>query len=148
MLLRSRLVAGLALALGLVPLAASPAHAGPEVLKRAFGNLVGAPLDAALAPAVAGTTMVDNLKNVGDSDAVRYFYPPFGFLWLTGVQLGASVLRGISRALELPVGLAVLPFDVEVPPLFDPAERGDAFVDYDTPVIHFKFGIDYTSPPS
>ena len=143
-----RFVAGLALALGMTPLAALPAQAGPEVLKRSFSNLVGAPFDAALAPAVAGTTMVDNLKTVGDSTAVRYFYPPFGFIWLTGVQLGASVLRGISGALELPVGLALLPFDIETPPLFDPAERGEAFVDQDTPVIHFKIGIDYTSPPS
>lgn len=143
-----RFVAGFALALGMTSLVALPAQAGPEVLKRSFSNLVGAPFDAVLSPAVAGMTMVDNLQTIGDSPGVRYFYPPFGFVWLTGVQLGASVLRGISGALEFPVGLALLPFDVEMPPLFDPAERGEALVDQDTPVIHFKIGIDYTSPPS
>ncbi len=144
----SRLVASLALALGLAVGAASPAHAGGEVLKRAVSNILCAPLDLALAPAVAGTTMYNNLKNVGDSTAVRYFYPPFGYLWLTGVQVGASVLRGISGGLELLPGLILLPFDAEMQPLFGPAEKADAYVDQDTPPLRFKFGIDYTSPPS
>jgi len=144
----SRLVASLALALGLTLGAAFPAHAGGEVLKRAVSNIVCAPFDLALAPAVAGTTMYSNLKNVGDSTAVRYFYPPFGYLWLTGVQVGASVLRGISGGLELLPGLILLPFDAEMQPLFGPAEKADAYVDQDTPPFHFKIGIDYTSPPS
>lgn len=144
----SRLVASLALALGLTVGAASPAHAGGEVLKRAVSNILCAPLDLALAPAVAGTTMYSNLKNVGDSTAVRYFYPPFGYLWLTGVQVGASVLRGISGGLELLPGLILLPFDAEMQPLFGPAEKANAYVDQDTPPLHFKFGIDYTTPPS
>lgn len=143
-----RLVASLALALALVVGAAAPARAGGEALKRAVSNIVCAPLDLALAPAVAGTTMVSNLKNVGDSTAVRYFYPPFGYLWLTGVQVGASVLRGISGGLELLPGLILLPFDAEMQPLFGPAEKGEAYVDQDTPPFHFKIGIDYTTPPS
>jgi hypothetical protein len=144
----SRLVASLALALGLTVGAASPAHAGAGALKRAVSNILCAPLDLALAPAVAGTTMVNNLKNIGDSTAVRYFYPPFGYLWLTGVQVGASVLRGISGGLELLPGLILLPFDAEMQPLFGPAEKGNAYVDQDTPPFHFKIGIDYTTPPS
>lgn len=143
-----RLVASLALALALTVGAAAPARAGGEALKRAVSNLVCAPLDLALAPVVAGTTMVSNLKNVGDSTAVRYFYPPFGYLWLTGVQVGASVLRGISGGLELLPGLILLPFDAEMQPLFGPAEKGEAYVDQDTPPFHFKIGIDYTTPPS
>ncbi len=143
-----RLVASLALALGLVAGAASPARAGGEVLKRSVSNIVCAPIDLVLSPAVAGTTMVYNLKNIGDSTAVRYFYPPFGYLWLTGVQVGASVLRGVAGALEFLPGLALLPFDVEMAPLFGPADKGNAYVDQDTPVFHFKVGIDYTTPPS
>ena len=143
-----RLVASLALALGLAAGSAVPAHAGPEVLKRAVSNLVCAPIDLALAPAVAGTTLYDNLKNVGDSKAVRYFYPPFGYVWLVGVQAGASALRGISGALELLPGLILLPFDATIQPLFGPADKGNAFVDKDTPPFHFKVGIDYTTPPS
>jgi hypothetical protein len=141
-------MAGLALARGRAIGAASPAPAGGEVQQRARSNNLSAPFDLALAPAVAGTTMYNNLKNVGDSKAVRYFYPPFGYLWLTGVQVGASVLRGISGGLELLPGLILLPFDMEMPPLFGPAEKADAYVDQDTPPFHFKVGIDYTTPPS
>jgi len=144
----TRLVLSLALALGLVAGAASPAQAGGAVLKRAFSNIVCAPFDLVLSPAVAGTTMVHNLQNVGDSKAVRYFYPPFGYLWLTGVQMGGSVLRGISGAIELLPGLALLPFDAEMQPLFGPADKGNAYVDKDTPPLHFKIGVDYTTPPS
>ncbi len=79
---------------------------------------------------------------------MRYFYPPFGFLWLTGVQVGASVLRGISGGLEMVPAVILLPFDRTISPLFDPAERGEALLDKDTVPIHFKFGIDYSSPPS
>jgi hypothetical protein len=141
-------VASLALALGLAAGAASPAQAGGETLKRSASNLLFAPFDLALAPVVAGTTMYNNLKNVGDSKAVRYFYPPFGFLWLTGVQAGASVLRAVTGAIEFLPGLVLLPFDAEMPPLFDPAERGGALVEKDTPVLNIRFGIDYTTPPS
>jgi hypothetical protein len=145
---RPRLVLSLALALGLVVGAASPAQADGTVLKRALSNIVCAPIDLALAPAVAGTTMVHNLQNVGDSQAVRYFYPPFGLLWLTGVQAGASVLRAIAGGLEVLPGIVLLPFDAEMQPLFGPAEKGNAWVDHDIPPIHFKVGIDYTTPPS
>ena len=143
-----RLVASLTLALGLVLGTAPPAQAGGAVLKRAVSNLLCAPLDLALSPVVAGTTMYSNLKNVGDSTAVRYFYPPFGYLWLTGVQAGASTLRALAGALEILPGLALLPFDAELQPLFGPSDKGSALVDQDTPPFHFKFGIDYTSPPS
>lgn len=144
----SRLLASLALAVGLVAGSAPTAQAGAGVLKRAVSNIVCAPVDLALSPAVAGTTMVHNLQNIGDSKAVRYFYPPFGFLWLTGVQAGASVLRGISGGLELLPGLALLPFDYEMQPLFGPADKANALVDKDTPPFHLKVGIDYTTPPS
>lgn len=143
-----RVVASLVLALGLSVGAASPAQAGPETLKRAASNIVCAPFDLLLAPVVAGKVMVDNLKNVGDSKAVRYFYPPFGFLWMTGVQAGASVLRGVSGALELLPGLALLPFDAEIQPIFSPSERATALVEQDTPPLNFKIGVDYTTPPS
>ncbi len=143
-----RVLASLALVLGLSVGAASPAHAGAETLKRAVSNIVCAPLDLVLSPVVAGKTLVDNLKNVGDSKAVRYFYPPFGFLWMTGVQVGASVLRGISGGLELLPGLILLPFEREIEPLFAPAERASSLVEQDTPPLNFKFGIDYTTPPS
>jgi hypothetical protein len=143
-----RLVVSLVLALVLAAGAASPAQAGGAVLKRAVGNILFAPADLVLSPVVAGKTLVHNLQTVGDSKAVRYFYPPFGFLWLTGVQAGASVLRGIAGAIELLPGLALLPFDYEMAPLFGPGEKANALVDKDTPPLRIKFGIDYTSPES
>jgi len=143
-----RRLARLLLAIAVTALVPGPALAGGETLKRSIENMTQFPLDLALSPVVAGQSVYTNLKYQSDSTAVRWAYPVPGYLWLTGVQMGASVLRGMSGALAFPVGVALLPFDYELPIMFDPAERGEALVDEDTPPFHFKFGIDYTSPPS
>lgn len=143
-------LASVALALALLASIAVPgtARAGGETIKRSFENMLQAPFDLALSPVVAGKSLYTNLRDQSDSTAVRWAYPVPGYFWLTGVQMGASVLRGISGVLTFPIGVALLPFDYELPVLFDPADRGAALVDKDTPPFHFKFGIDYTSPPS
>ncbi len=133
------------LALGL--LAAKPASATPEMLRRSVGNLIQWPLDLVLSPAVAAYAIVKNMREVNDSPAVRIVYPLPGWLWLTGVQAGAAILRGVSGVLEFFPGLFLIASDRDIEPLFDPVERNEAFVDHETPVLWIKFGVDYTSAP-
>ena len=137
--------AGWVLALALVAgIAPATAHATGATLKRATSNLLMAPFDMALSPFVAGKTIFTNLREVEDSTAVRVTYALPGYVFLTGVQLGASTIRAITGVLEFLPGLGLLFFDTDLDPLYDPVENSDAMVDYDTRFLHMKFGIDYT----
>lgn len=147
MLSLPRAAALVALAVLCIALAPARAEAGGETLKRSAGNILQAPIDFVLSPVVAGKTVYVNLTNINDSTGVRYFYPVPGFVWLTGVQLGASVLRGVSGLFELLPGIGLLFFDREMTPLFDPVERGNALYENDMQFFRFKFGVDYTTPP-
>jgi hypothetical protein len=135
-----------------------PALASPETLQRSVGNLVQAPLDMLLAPVVAGRTLFQNLRDIDDSTGVRVFYAFPGYLWLTGLHVGAGALRGIAGALELLPGIFLLPFETDLDALYDPAETGGALIEVDNPLAevgllhyfplvtwHIKFGIRYTS---
>ncbi|NNL67595.1 MAG: hypothetical protein HKP30_15200 [Myxococcales bacterium] len=134
------------LALALVLVAGTPgtAQATGETLKRATSNLLMAPFDMALSPIVAGKTIVTNMREVEDSTAVRVAYAVPGYIFLTGVQLGAATIRAISGVLEFVPGVGLLFFDTDLDPLYDPVETSDALVDYDTRFLNVKFGIDYT----
>jgi hypothetical protein len=123
----------------------SPALAGGETLKRSIQNLTLFPLDLALSPIVAGKTTYQNLRDIDDSDAVRVAYTVPGFAWLTFVQAGTACLRGLTGVFEILPGIGLLPFDAELDPLFDPAEENEALVDYETPVLNFRFGVSYTT---
>lgn len=133
-------VAALALLVG----APDTAEATGATLKRATSNILMAPLDMALSPVVAGKTIVTNMREIDDSMAVRVVYALPGYVFLTGVQLGASTIRMITGILEFVPGLGLVFFDTDLDPLYDPVERGEALVDYDTRFMNFKFGIDYT----
>jgi hypothetical protein len=128
--------------------AVAPAAAGPQTLKRSIENLTLAPLDLVTSPLVAGRTLYRNLNDIDDSTGVRIVYPVPGYVWLTSVQAGASVLRFVTGALELVPGLLLLPFEAEIDPLFDPADENEALVNFETPVYDLKFGVDYTNAPS
>ena len=143
-----RLAARLALVgavFALLFMVSSPVSAGTETLKRSVENLTLWPLDLVLSPVVAGKTVYTNLQDIGDSTAVRVAYPVPGFVWVTFVQAGAAVLRGVAGAFELLPGIGLLPFDAELDPLFDPADENEALVDFDWPVYRLKFGVNYTS---
>jgi len=137
-------VAASALALALLAGAPGTAHATGETLKRASSNLLMAPLDIVLAPIVAGKTIITNMREIDDTVPVRVFYAIPGYMFLTGVQLGAGTIRAITGVLEFVPGLGLLFFDADLDPLYAPVERGDALVDYDTRFLNVKFGIDYT----
>ena len=134
----------LALALAFVTSAPGTAQATGETLKRATGNLLMAPFDMVLSPIVAGKTIVTNMREIEDTMPVRVAYAVPGYVFLTGVQLGASTIRAISGVLEFLPGLGLLFFDTDLDPLYDPVENSDALVDYDTRFLRMKFGVDYT----
>lgn len=136
-----------ALALASSLLAPGAAQAGGETLKRSVGNLIQAPIDVAISPVTAGVVEVRNLREIDDTLGVKIAYAVPGYLWLTGLHAGASVLRMLAGALELVPGLILLPFDAEMNALFDPAETGNALVSYDTPPMDVRIGIDYTAAP-
>ena len=123
----------------------SPVSASPETLKRSVENLTLWPLDFALSPVVAGQTVYRNLRDIDDSTAVRIGYTVPGFVWVTFVQAGAAMIRGITGAFEFLPGLGLLPFEADLDPLFDPADDNEALVDLESSVYDLKFGINYTS---
>jgi hypothetical protein len=132
-------------AFALVSVVSSPVMASPETLKRSVENLTQWPLDLALSPVVAGKTVVQNLQDIDDSTAVKIVYPVPGFAFVTMVQAGAAVIRGVTGILEFLPGLGLLFFETDLDPLFDPADENEGLVDFETPVYHVKFGVSYTS---
>jgi hypothetical protein len=141
----TRVFAVALLALGLLALPAAPAAASPKTLKRSVENLTQWPLDVATAPVVSVWTIQRNMRDIGDSLAVRIFYPVPGFCWNTMVQVGAGVLRGVSGALELGPGIVLLPFEADMDPLFDPSLDNEALVDWQNGIYDVKFAVDYTT---
>jgi hypothetical protein len=154
----ARAARGLALVALLALLVPATAQASPETLRRSLGNIIQAPIDVVLAPIVAGRTLIGNLRDIDDTTAVRVFYTVPGFVWLTGIQAGAGVLRGVSGFLELLPGIFLLPFDTDMDALFDPADRGAALVELENPLAehsvarwfpivtwNVRFGVTYTS---
>ena len=135
---------GIASALGLALSVASPAAASPETLKRAIGNILFAPLDMVLAPAVAGKIVYTNLRDIDDSLWVRIIYPLPGFVWVTGVTIGGGILREVTGLIELLPGIGLVFSETDLDPLFAPVERADALVDVETDVLNIKFGMNYT----
>jgi hypothetical protein len=123
---------------------AAPVAASPATLRRSLGNLVFAPLDLALSPFVATGAVVQNLSRTQDSSVVRVLYFLPGVAWNTGVQAGASAVRELAGLLEMVPGLVLLPFERDLPPLFEPAEGSPAWVDWETRPLHVRIGVDYT----
>lgn len=133
-----------AAAAALLVAVAAPASATPATLKRSVQNLTQWPLDIALAPYTSGKAIAENLNAQGDTTAVKIAYPVPGYVWNLFVNVGASVLRGVTGVIEFVPGLILLPLDAELRPLFDPAEASPAVVDWQNPVYDLRFGVSYT----
>ena len=137
------------LAAALVALAsATPASASPETLKRSVSNILFGPVDFALSPATGAYGVYTGMQDQDDSLGVRIFYPVPGVIWNVGVQAGAGCLRTLSGLIELLPGIGLFFFDADLDPIYAPAERADAWVDYDTRALHVKFGLNYTAAAS
>jgi hypothetical protein len=136
---RSLFAAALALAL----LVSSPAGASPETLRRSFSNMLMSPLDLVCGPYVGMKSVIDNVQDIEDTTGVRvaYFLP--GLVWHIGMQSFAVSFRALAGVLELVPGLVLLPFETDLDPIYALPERQDALVDYETPVLYFKFCINY-----
>jgi hypothetical protein len=132
-----------AAALALALLVSSPAGASPETLKRSFGNMLLSPLDLVCGPYVGVKSVIDNIQDVEDTMAVRvvYFLPGLG--WNIGMQTFAAAFRMLAGILELVPGLVLLPFETDLDPIYALPERQDGLVDIETPVLYFKFCINY-----
>ena len=124
----------------------APAEATPQTILRGLGNVALAPLDAALAPVSTFIGLRQNLQDIDDSRGVRLFYPVPAFFYAVGLQLGCASIRSISGAMEVAVGVLVLPFDTDLDPLFDPVDDADALVEIDIDYMDYplRFGINYT----
>jgi len=125
---------------------AKPAEATPQTILRGLGNVALAPLDAALAPVSTFVGLRQNLQDIDDSRGVRLFYPVPAYFYAVGLQLGCASIRSISGAMEVAVGVLVLPFDTDLDPLFDPVDDADALVEIDIDYMDYplRFGINYT----
>lgn len=128
-------------------LAASPAAATYETLKRSLGNIMMAPFDMVLSPVVASHTVYNNLRDIEDTPGVRAAYVPIGVAWDIGVEAMSGVVREISGLVEFVPGVMVLFLDADLDPIYAPVERGNALMDVDTPAIRLKMGVDYTTVP-
>ena len=122
---------------------ASPASASEETFKRAITNLLFGPLDCALSPIVGPRSVYRNLQDIDDSTGVRVVYAVPGVIWNTAFNIAGGVLRTFTGMLELGPGILLLPFEVDMDPLFAPPERADALIDEYYDDIPFKIGIDY-----
>jgi hypothetical protein len=124
---------------------AAPASATPATLRRALSNIVCGPLDVALAPIVGPKMTVDNLRFIDDTPGVRAFWAVPGVVWNTGIEIGLGVIREMTGLLELGPGLLLFFSDSDLDPLLAPVEDSEALVDYETPILHFRFGMFYTA---
>jgi len=113
-----------------------------------MSNILFAPIDIAFSPIVAGYSIYNNMRDIDDSLGVRIAYVIPGYVWNTGLQIGAGGTRMVAGLLELIPGIFLLPFALDMDPIFAPGEKANALVDIDTPPLNIKFGIDYTSVPS
>jgi hypothetical protein len=140
-----RFVAAAALTAGLLALPAAPADASPKTLKRSIENMTQGPLDVATAPVTSVWSIYNNMRSIGDSTAVRIFYPAPGFLWNTMVNAGAGVLRGVTGVMEFVPGIVLLPFETDLDPLFDPPYSAPSIVNWENGFYDLKFANDYTT---
>lgn len=125
--------------------AGAPAWASTKTLKRSVSNVVQAPLDLVLSPMVALVSVVEGMREQDDSVPLRVVFFAPGFLWNTGVNMGASLIRFVTGGLELIPGVALLPFATDIDTLFSPVESAPALFETETSCcIDVKFGINYT----
>ena len=122
------------------------AQAGTKTLRRSLQNILFFPLDMGLSPIVAPKAVYTNWKASDDSTAVKIAYPIFGVVWATGVNIGASGIRGLAGLLELLPGIVLIPFKADMNPIYDLPESNRALVDTGSDAFKVRFGVDYVSP--
>jgi hypothetical protein len=72
---------------------------------------------------------------------VAYVLPGFG--WNTVLTIGSGIIRTMAGIIELVPGIGLVPFETDLDAIFYPVEKSVALVDVETPVLNFKFCMDY-----
>ncbi len=85
------------------------------------------------------------MRSIGDSTAVRIFYPLPGFAWNTMANAGAGVLRTVTGVMEFVPGIVLLPFEADLDPLFDPPYSAPSIVNWENGYYDLKVMNDYTT---
>jgi hypothetical protein len=119
------------------------AQASPETLSRSVSNMIFAPLDLLTAPVTAGMMVYNGLIDIDDTTGVRVAYTIPGYLWATGTNMGASLLRLTTGLIEFVPGVLLYPFETDMEPIMDPIEDGEGLVDEELPFMNVKFGINF-----
>ena len=132
----------------LVAAAPGVSHAGAKTLARSVQNLIFFPMDLLLSPFVATKITYENWRDSDDTKAVKYGYALIAPFWSFGVEAGASVIRGVAGIIELLPGIALLPFDGELSPIYDLPEAQPAWVDVGSDAFRMKFGVNYLNAAS
>lgn len=118
-----------------------PTLAGGETLMHGVQSLLASPLEFAVSPYVAADTLNQNMKVQEYSPQAKALATIPGFSWLWLGQLGIASARMVSGMLEVPIGLAVIPFEWQPKPLLDVATEPALATSRTDPT--FKFGIYY-----
>jgi hypothetical protein len=140
---RTPALAAALIALGLGLAGPPPAAASPETLKRSLSNMLFGPVDVVFSPVVGTQTVYRNIQDIDDSMWVRVVYLLPGVAWNITLEAGSGLIRCMTGVIEFLPGLGLLPFEADLDPIFAPAEKADALVDVDTPVLTVKFGVNY-----
>ena len=129
---RRWLVAG-SLALALASPTA-PAQASPDSLRLALEDVTFGVVDVAASPVTAGVAAARNLDAVSDHAVLQALYALPGWAGLTFLQVGQGVLRTLVGALEVIPGIALFPFQTDLPEDWNVFRRGDLLVDARNPL--------------
>ena len=123
----------------------SPARADAGQLCRAASNLVLAPADMILGPAIAGKDEYYGLTEIDDPMALKVVGAVPGYILLLGLQTGGSIMREISAFMELPLGIVTLFREGEQPPLFRSQQDAWAWFSDDYGPCPVRFATSYNT---
>jgi hypothetical protein len=135
-----------AVALLLVAFGASGAQASPDSLRRAIGDVVFGATDVAASPVTGGVATARNLPAVSEHGALQGLYAVPGWVGLTVLHAAQGALRSLVGVVEIIPGLALLPFDADLPEGFNPFRRGEALVDVENPLGDEPAWLAYVLP--
>jgi hypothetical protein len=121
------------------------ARADASQLCRAGSNLILAPFDAALGVFIAGKDEYYGIREIDDPAIIKAIGIIPGYVLLSGMQLGGSMMREISAFMELPIGMVTLFRDGAQPPLFRSQEDAWALFSDDYGKCPVHFGVSYNT---
>lgn len=91
-------------------------------------------VDVVAAPVTGGVATARNLDAVSDNAVLQGLYAFPGWLGLTMLQVGQGVLRAAVGAVEVLPGLALFPFDTDIPEDWNVFRSGELLVDARNPL--------------